>query len=84
VLSGTSPQVFTNPRPFFIQTPKPIQMFHIRQFSEEIHFYERQNEELEIEDLLRQIMDEKPMNEKKIKDNKKRIEKLEWEIIMLY
>ena len=59
-------------------------MFHIRQFSEEIHFYKRQNEELEIEDLLRQIMDEKPMNEKKIKDNKKRIEKLEWEIIMLY
>lgn len=59
-------------------------MFHIRQFAEEIHYYERRNEELEIEDLLRQIMDEQPINEEKIKDNKKRIEKLEWEIIILH
>ncbi|MDO8660485.1 MAG: hypothetical protein Q7K43_01225 [Candidatus Woesearchaeota archaeon] len=59
-------------------------MFHIRQFTEEIHFYERQNERLEIEDLLRQIMDEQPINEKKIKDNQERIEKLWWEITMLH
>lgn len=58
-------------------------MFHIRQFIEEIHYYENRNEELEIEDLLRKIMDEKPIHEKQIENNKKRIEKLEWEITML-
>jgi hypothetical protein len=59
-------------------------MFHIKSIAEEIHYYERQNEELEIEDLLKKILGEKPMNEKKIEENKKRIEKLEWEIITLY
>ena len=59
-------------------------MFHIKAFMEEIHYYENRNEELEIEDLLLKIMDEKPIHEKQIEDNKKRIEKLEWELMMIH
>ena len=43
---------------------------------EEINFYRRQNKRLETEDLLNTIIGQTAMNDKKIKDNEERIEKL--------
>jgi len=43
---------------------------------EEINFYREVNKDLETEDLLRKIIGEKPANEKKIKENEARIERL--------
>ena len=43
---------------------------------EEINFYRRQNKRLETEDLLNTIIGQTAMNDKKIKDNQERIERL--------
>ncbi|MBI4929711.1 MAG: hypothetical protein HY841_03035 [Bacteroidetes bacterium] len=43
---------------------------------EEINFYCEVNKDLEAEDLLRKSVGEKPANEKKIKENEARIERL--------
>lgn len=56
-------------------------MFHIKEIKKEINYYERRNKDLEAEDLLRKIIGEKPMNDEKIKENEKRIERLWWAVI---
>lgn len=50
--------------------------FRIKIFWEEINYYREQNNDLEAEDLLRKKRGEQSMNEKKIKENEERIEKL--------
>ncbi len=50
---------------------------------EEINFYEEQNKRLAVDDLLREVFHEKPKQRKQIKENEQRIERLEWEIILL-
>ena len=51
-------------------------MFHLKALWEEINYYKECNKDLETEDLLRKIIGEKPKNEKKIKENEERIERL--------
>jgi len=57
---------------------------HLKGLKEEIDFYDRQNKRLEVEDLLQEVLKKKPKYKKQIKENTQRIEKLEWEITMLY
>lgn len=65
------------PRCFFICAQNSFAMrTRITVLWEEINYYRRCNKELEAEDLLRKIIGEKPMNEKKIKWNEERIERL--------
>lgn len=45
-------------------------------FWEEINYYRECNKDLKTENLLRKKKGEQPINEKKIKENEERIEKL--------
>lgn len=56
-------------------------MFMQRQHIQEIRLYEAEKEALEIEDLLREIFNEKPLYKAKIKEIEKRIENLVWSCV---
>ena len=57
---------------------------HRKELKEEIDYYESQNERLAVDDLLRELFHKNPKHRKQIKENEVRIEKLVWEITMLY
>lgn len=59
-------------------------LVHWKEIREEKNFYERQNKRLAGNDLLRKMFHKKPKHLNQIKENEERIERLEWEIIMLY
>ena len=57
---------------------------HLKELKEELDYYQRQNQRLSVDNLLKELFQQKPKHLKQIKENKERIERLEWEIISLY
>lgn len=53
---------------------------HVRPLREEILFYEELNKMLAVEDLLCEIMGHKKLNENKIKENDRQIERISFSI----
>lgn len=57
---------------------------HWKELREEIDYYEKQNNRLAVDDLLKEIFRKKPKHKKTIKENEGRIENLYWNGVGLH